>query len=363
MSLSNRRRIQRFYTPIICILICLLAFGINACNKKDNKTSTEKKETSTIAPVPQPAAPAVDNAPLGPGGAVIEVDGAKLTKAQLDTELNHQMALIKNKFPADKTQQVRANIQRQIIDGFVVKTLLTNEVNRLKITATEQEVNDFIEKIKSTLPPGVTLEELIKKNKTTMTKMREGISLQIRIEKLMAPRIKNLPKPTEKEIATFYKNNPKRFIVPESMHVRHILIALTPEDNDKTVAEKKAKAENLRKQIISGSDFTELAKNNSDCPSKNSGGDLGIIKRGDMVKPFEDAVFALKKNQIGPVVQTEFGFHVVQVLDVQQPKTIELNEKTKSVISSFLKQQKQQEAFKKLVQDLKEKANIVVYQR
>jgi peptidyl-prolyl cis-trans isomerase C len=361
MSLSNKRRIKKFYSPFICFLICLLAFGLTACQKKDEKSSAAKKETSTITPAPQPAAPA-DNAAQNPDGLVVEVDGTKLTKAQLDAELNHQMALIKNKYPADKTQQVKANIQRQIIDGFVVRTLLTNEVNRLKINATEQEVTDFIEKIKSTLPPNVTLEELIKKNKTTMAKMREGIRLQIRIEKLMAPKMKDIPKPKDKEISAFYKNNPKRFVVPEAMHVRHILIATAPEDTDKIIAEKKAKAENLHKQLLNGSDFAELAKNNSDCPSKNSGGDLGIIKRGDMVKPFEDAVFALKKNQIGPVVRTEFGFHVIQVLDVRQPNTVALDEKTKVVISTFLQQQKQQEVFKKVIQNLKEKAKIVVYQ-
>jgi hypothetical protein len=72
MSLSKKGWIKRFYSPIICLLICLLAFIIIACQKKDDKSSATKNETSAVAPAPQPAAPATDNAPLGPVGRLLK---------------------------------------------------------------------------------------------------------------------------------------------------------------------------------------------------------------------------------------------------------------------------------------------------
>jgi len=349
--------------PALLLLTLCLAFGLTACQQKSEKGSTAQGTTDPAAATPATtAAPAAGKpAATGPGGVIIEVDGAKMTKTQLDADVNRKMAALQNRIPADKMDQVRANLQKGLVEDFVVKTLLNNEVNRLKITATDQEIDEAIGKLKSTLPADMTIEDLMKKNQMTKEKMRDEIRLAIRINKLMAPKVKDLPKPTQKEIADYYKNNQKRFKVPEAVHARHILIAKAPGDSEKVLAEKKAKAEGLRKQVQGGADFAELARNNSDCPSKNQGGDLGNITRGQMVKPFEDAVFALKKNQIGPVVQTEYGFHVVQVLDIRPAKTIALDEKTKGMISSHLIQVKQQEAFKELLRSLKEKAKITSY--
>lgn len=360
MVSSRNRRICKGGFPVLFSLVCLLAFGLTACQKKDEAGSAPKTAAPPAATAPQAAAPEAKTA-LGPGGTVVEVDGTKMTKTELDTELNRKLASFKNRVPADKLPEVKANLQKRIVEDFVVRTLLTNEVNRLKITATDQEVDQAVEKVKSTLPPKVTLEEILKKNQVTKEKMRDEIRLGIRINKMVAAQMKDLPKPTEKEISAFYKNNPNRFKLPQAVHVRHILIGKAPNDSEKVLAEKKAKAEGLRKQIVAGGDFAELAKNNSDCPSKGNGGDLGIVTRGQMVKPFEDAVFALKKNQIGPVVQTEYGFHVVQVLEVRQPRTVALDERSKAMISAYLMQQKQQEVFNKIVIGLKEKAKVVSY--
>ena len=84
------------------------------------------------------------------------------------------------------------------------------------------------------------------------------------------------------------------------------------------------KAEDLRKRAASGEDFDKLAKENSDEPgAKDSGGDLGWFGRGRMVKPFEEAAFALKDNEISQVVESPFGFHVIQVLGHRTGKTEE----------------------------------------
>ena len=116
---------------------------------------------------------------------------------------------------------------------------------------------------------------------------------------------------------------------------------------------KKTKAEELRKQLVAGADFAELAKKNSDCPSKESGGDLGTFTRGQMVKPFEDAAFSQEKNAIGPVVETDFGFHIIQVLEHLSPQIAKLDGEIKKQIQAFLERQKQQGAFDALVEETK----------
>ncbi len=97
---------------------------------------------------------------------------------------------------------------------------------------------------------------------------------------------------------------------------------------------------------MAGADFAEVAKNHSDCPSKENGGDLGEIKKGQTVKPFENAAFSQEIKTVGPVVSTEFGHHVIQVLGRTPAKTVELSE-VKEQIALYLGQQKQAEAFPK----------------
>lgn len=107
-----------------------------------------------------------------------------------------------------------------------------------------------------------------------------------------------------------YTAQQARFHQPERVHTRHILIPLDS-------PEARAQAEALRKQALAGANFEELAKKYSkDLGSASKGGDLGLFTRGKMIKPFEDAAFALAKpGDISEVVETRFGFHVIQLVE------------------------------------------------
>lgn len=354
------------YLRAFFIAFCLITLVLTGCGSKEEKsgsatTEVQKPETQQAAPAPSvsPDAPVLTQS--ADPGVIVNVDGVKLTKDQLEADLKKRIAAIKKQVPADKLAQVRENIRNQIINDFVIRTLLTNETNRLKIVATETEVKEAIERLKKNLPQGMTIEDIMKKNQISKEKMKEDIRFGIKVNKLVMSQPLATEKPTEKEIADFYESNKDKFKMPESVRVRHILVAKAPGDDDKGKAGKKAKAEDLRKQIIAGADFGEVAKKNSDCPSKENGGDLGVFSRGEMVKPFEDAAFSQDLNAVGPVVETEFGFHIIQVLEKNAPKVIGLDEKMKTNISAHLQQQKQQQAFEAILKKLRAKSNIVVY--
>jgi len=293
-------------------------------------------------------------------GAIAEVNGVKFTKSQFDTEMNRKLAVIKNQMPPDRLQKIMPEIKKQILDDFVIRTLLSQEVKRMKISASEQEITEATERVKSGLPPGATLEDLLKKNDISKDKFREEVTLGVKINKLVLSQPLAMAKPTDKEISKYYQENKEKFKAPEAVHARHILIGKKPGDDDKAKSEKKAKAEMLRKQLLEGGDFVDLAAKNSDDPSKNTGGDLGSFSRGQMVKPFEDAAFSQKVNAIGQVVETDFGYHIIQVLSHSEAKVIALDKKIRDEIGNFLQQQKRQEAFNEMLKKLRAKATIIV---
>jgi peptidyl-prolyl cis-trans isomerase D len=119
----------------------------------------------------------------------------------------------------------------------------------------------------------------------------------------------------EEELQRYYAENASRYTAAEERRASHILIKA---DKDMAVADRqkaKAKADALLEQVRkSPGQFAELARKNSDDPgSAERGGDLDFFSRGAMVKPFDDAVFAMKSGEISNVVESEFGYHIIQL--------------------------------------------------
>src|SRR6185295_8981149 len=111
-----------------------------------------------------------------------------------------------------------------------------------------------------------------------------------------------------------------------------------------------------------GEDFAKLASENSDDPgSKQRGGDLDWVARGQTVEPFEKAAFALQKpNELSPVVETQFGYHVIQLLE-HKPADVVPFDQVKERISAFLKQRQSQDQFQAHLKELRAKAKVETF--
>jgi len=350
----------------LAVLLVLLIAVTYGCGKKEEAAkaspdqTTQKAQTAPSAGLDNAAiTPAVkDPQPAEPKDVAVIVDGIVLKKDELAKRVKAQLRLYKDKVPADKKKEVQAGLKKQVVEEFVMRTVLTNEANARKIVATDKEIQAAIDQIKANLPPDKKVEDFLKENNIP----REDITLGIKIRKMVEREAGKKAKRTEKEINKFYADNKDKFTAEETVHVRHILVTIDAKDDEKAKDEKKAKIEKLRKQLVEGADFAEIAKNNSDCPSKENGGDLGEIKRGQTVKPFDDAAVSQEKNAIGPVVTTEFGHHIIHVLGHKPAKTVKLDE-VKDKIAQYLEQQKQAEIFSQMTARLKKNAAIIYYEK
>jgi len=342
--------------PAIFVLFVFVLVLVSGCGDKD-KSNKESQTSAVSGTIATGNTQNVTAGTVAPTDAAVSVDGRILKKTVLENLIKERLAMMKDKIPADKQKEFRENIRKRLIDEFIMRTLLNDEMARKKVEVTDQEIKITKDKIQTSLPANKKVDEFLKENKLS----QEDIILGIKVEKFMNQEIGNKAKPSQKEISKFYnENKDKLFVSPESAHVRHILVSVNKDDSEKIKAEKKTRIENLRKQLLNGGDFVELARKNSDCPSKEAGGDLNYVKRGQTVKAFDDAVFSQGKNVIGPVVTTEFGYHIIQVLDRKPAKTISLGE-VKGKISAFLEQQKRSKAFVDILKKLQQNAKITIY--
>ncbi|HEX4810758.1 MAG TPA: peptidyl-prolyl cis-trans isomerase [Bryobacteraceae bacterium] len=153
-----------------------------------------------------------------------------------------------------------------------------------------------------------------------------------------APDFEHTAKVTDPQLLQLYNTNLDSYRVPERVHARHILIMT----QGKTPAEKaqlKAKAEDILTQLKKGANFADLAKKDSQDPGSGAkGGDLGWLARGQTVPEFEKAAFSLKPNELSDIVESSFGYHIIQVLEHQPAHLQTFDEVKPQLVAQMQKQ-------------------------
>jgi peptidyl-prolyl cis-trans isomerase D len=141
-----------------------------------------------------------------------------------------------------------------------------------------------------------------------------------------------------KEIEEYYAMNREQYQRPERVRIRQILIRVSADADPQTVEKARLKAGKVLTEARRGADFAALARQYSDDASASKGGDVGYVSRGEIEPALGQAVFALRKGEIGPVVRTSYGFHIVKVEDIQEGKKTPLTEVRKEIASRLLQE-------------------------
>jgi len=147
---------------------------------------------------------------------------------------------------------------------------------------------------------------------------------------------------TDQKLAQYYEEHKDEFYQEEQVHARHILFKLPPQASPDEEAKVRAEAEAVLKKIQAGEDFAEMARQYSQDPaSAPQGGDLGLFKRGTMVKPFEDTAFALKPSEVSAPVRTDFGDHLIKVEEGQEAGYLPLESVRTQLIERLSREEEQ----------------------
>ncbi len=152
---------------------------------------------------------------------------------------------------------------------------------------------------------------------------------------------------TDEEIEKEYTSNPSLYTEPEQVKAKHIMTST------------EEKAQEVLQELQSGRPFEEVAMEKSESPDARQGGEMGYLKRGDLDPDLEKVLFDLAPGKFSDIVETSYGFHIFLVEEHIDPRLKEVDE-VKGEISNRLLPQKQQEAFEKLIEELKSQAEIAI---
>jgi peptidyl-prolyl cis-trans isomerase C len=288
----------------------------------------------------------------------VTVNGRVVTEGQVEAEIEKVAPLLQPDF----LEKNRDRIRKQALDRVIILKLLEEEIEKAKIVATEEEVNERIREMAA--QQNLSLEEFretLKAGGMNFDEWKEQMQIEVGVQfqKLIEAKMGDQLNVTETDVNNFYSANIEQFQEIEQVKASHIFVRPDPNtDPNKAKAKALAKARDLLKQIKEGADFAELAKSTGGYPSAPRGGDLGFRPRGYWDPPFEKVAFELKIGQTSDIVETRFGYHIIKVAD-RKEAGVKPFEQAKGEIMKKLKQQKQGPFITKYIESLKASAKIV----
>lgn len=274
----------------------------------------------------------------------------QITTGEVIQHLQTLMGKRTDQLKAVDANQLKAFIS-QSAQQIAERRLLLNAAEKAKSSYTTEEVDNVLNYQYSQAGGEEKFLQMLEENGVDFEYVKESIEKDLLIQHYMEGLFAGNIRVSEEEIQKAYQED-------KSASVRHILL-LT---RGKTEAEKEEihqKMEEILSLAKSGEDFAGLAKEYSEDPgSKDNGGLYEDFGRGQMVEPFEDAAFSVPVDQISDIVETDYGYHILKV--VERKKETRPLEEVRSEIENQLKQVKQNDVFKEHMDQLKEKASLEV---
>jgi peptidyl-prolyl cis-trans isomerase C len=289
-------------------------------------------------------------------GKVATVNGTVITRLAFDREMSMiQQRQARSGQPLERSMLLKW--QDKILEGLIEKELLYQESQKAGFKAEPGLVDNQLDDIKKRFPDGKAFEQALTDMGLSEADLRSRVEKEQAIQQWIEKNFLEKSTISEEETKAYYDGHPEMFVQPESVRARHILIKVDPKAADTEKATARKKIEEIQKKLKDGGDFEALAKELSEDPSRERGGDLGYFTKGRMVKPFEEAAFSLPVGQVSPIVETTFGYHLIEVLD-RKPEGKTSYEDAKERIRQVLKNEKVRTQLRAHIDDLKAKADV-----
>jgi len=341
---------KKYFFFVLIIFTCSI-FALS-CQQKEKETAVSPPSEGIGESLAIPSSDEKDENMI-----VATIDETTINKSEIDQEKDKLLRQFQGRFSPEQIAQIEPKLWSQALENLINFKLLIGEADKKNIQAEEKEIEEQMAQISSRFSNPDQFREQLATLGMTEEELRKEVTNNLKINALLENELTQSSELSEQEIEDFYKNHSDNFSTPERVQASHILIKSDPTDGPAEKEQKRQKLANLQEEIKNGSDFAQMAREHSDCPSKSRGGDLGLFAKGRMVKPFEDVAFQLKVGEMSGIVETQFGYHLIKVTERQESQMQSLEE-TRDKVITMLNRQKKDEAIGNYLNELRNKANI-----
>lgn len=232
---------------------------------------------------------------------------------------------------------------REILAQMIRDELVRQGARKYGIEVTEEDLAAELDRVRQQFGSDASLQEALAQYGMTMDGLRDQLRTSLLLEAIAAKDVKV----SEDELKKYYDEHKDEFKEQEQVKARHILVA-----DEKTAKE-------IKKELVAGADFAELAKAKStDTASKDAGGDLGYFAQGAMDPAFEKVAFSLKIGETSEPVKSSYGYHIIRVEDKKPERIPSLEEIRKDAERRF--KQDKATPTSSVIMELKEASQIKI---
>ncbi|MDD3818482.1 MAG: peptidylprolyl isomerase [Actinomycetota bacterium] len=293
---------------------------------------------------------------------VASVDGIKIKQSEVDEYVDIAKSADTSGELASNEESLN-NLKVNIIDSLIVTKLLEKYAEENNITVTDEEAKEQLNLIINSYPSEEDFEKILKENDIDREFLEKELRSQLLTEKIYNKVTEDVIV-TDEEVEQYYEDNKEtQFLVPESAKAAHILVMFpwkkdNSEETEEGRKEAREKIEMIKEKLENGEDFEELARTYSDDETtKENGGDLGYVYKGQMVDEFDNVLFSLDIGEISDIVETDMGYHIIKVYEYKK-EYVEDFEEVKDSIKEYLLSLYKNSKWQDFIYSLLDKANI-----
>jgi parvulin-like peptidyl-prolyl isomerase len=276
---------------------------------------------------------------------VATVNGEKIYSQEVEKRLEHYKGM---------DPSMLSGLRQEIVDELVVRLLIGQFLRKEGVSITAQEVEQAISNVRERMKANpktatFTLEDLLESSGSSLEELRGEIKTSLGLKT-------HFERVTGEETLRNYFLANKEIYGGEMVRASHILVDTRLMSSQEELARAKQKIDDVKKKLNGGADFAELAKQFSDCPSSEKGGDIGFFPRkGAVVETFAQTAFKLKPGEVSDPVKTEFGYHIIKVTEKKEAKKVEYNDVQEQVKENYF-----EEETGRLLQRLRQEAKVEI---
>lgn len=285
----------------------------------------------------------------------IRVNNETISEKEFDSVLQREISALAAQYKrfgrefnpqSEDAKRFISQIKQKLSQDMVQRLLILDAAKKAGIKVDNAEVDEQLKHIKERFGTE-GFENFKKEMGFDEAYIKQDISKQMMIRKYLDSLLKDV-KVDDKEVAEYFEKNHSKYDQPEMIRASHILLKTEKE------------AEDIRKKVKAGEDFSELAfKFSIDPSAKQNKGDLNYFPRGVMDKTFEDAAFSMKKGEISKPVKTRFGYHIIKLVD-RKPAVKATLEGSKEKILNDLTDEKKNKIIGDKLAELQKVAKIEI---
>jgi len=292
---------------------------------------------------------------------VAVVNGVPIERADFDKEIFLIQKTLLGQGKPLTCSQVTA-IRAEVLESMIRREVLYQDSRKAGIKPDESTVTGELAALKRQFPTEAEYKNELGRRNMSEEALRSQLERNSTLQQYVDRQFGSKITVTDAEMVSYYESHLDLFKQPLQARVSHILIQVDPKWDDLRKQEARQKAEQVLKSLRKGQDFAALAREQSDGPTRTSGGDLGYIRTGQLDGQLENVVFRLKAGETSDIIETSYGFHLFKVFD-RKPETILAYDVVKEQIRKHLAEEKARQEADQYAKNLREKASVEILLR